>query len=67
MHQGVKINFGRFMIDKIRFMFVKAVKQKLLSIKRTICLPFGKFICRILVALSVSTQVCRFFLLLKVR
>ena len=56
MHQGVKINFGRSMIGKIRFVFEKAVKQKLLSIKRAICLPFGKFIYRILVTFGVSTQ-----------
>ena len=56
LHQGVKINFDRFMIGKIRFVFVKAVKQKLLSVKWAICLPFKKFICRILVTLGVSTQ-----------
>ena len=55
MHQGVKINFDRFMIGKIRFVFVKIVKQKLLSVKQSIYLPFKKFICRILVALEVST------------
>ena len=56
MHQGVKINFGRFMISKIQFVLVKAVKKKLLSIKRAICLPFEKFIYRIIVAFGISTQ-----------
>ena len=54
--QGFQINFGNFMIGKIQFIFEKAVKQKLLSIKQAISLPYKKLICKILVALGLSTQ-----------
>ena len=54
--QDVKINFDNFMIGKVRSIFEMAVKQKLLSVKRAISLPYGKFIYKILVVLGISTQ-----------
>ena len=54
--QNVKINFGGYMIGKIWSVYEKAVKRKLLSSKRTLCLPYGKYICKILVALGFSIK-----------
>ena len=44
------------MIGKVRFVFEKAVKQKLLFVKQTINLSYGNFIYKILVVLDLSTQ-----------
>ena len=54
--QNIKLNFGRYMISKIRSIFKKAIKRKLLSTKRAICLSYRKYIYKILVALVISTQ-----------
>ena len=44
------------MIGKIQSVFENVVRHKLLSVRRAINLPYGKFICKILVALGISTQ-----------
>ena len=54
--QNIKLNFGGYMIGKIRSVYKKVVKRKLLSSKRVLCLPYGKYIYKILVALRFSTE-----------
>ena len=44
------------MLSKIQFLFEKVKHQKLLNIKRAISLPYGKFICKVLIAHGISTK-----------
>ena len=54
--QGLQINFGNFILSKIQFVFENVKCQKLLNVKQAISLPYGKFICKLLIALGISTK-----------
>ena len=55
LHQGIRLNFGRFMMERVKFMVDKILRQKVISSKRLICLPYGMSICKLLESLNFST------------
>ena len=54
-HQGIRLNFGRFMIERIHFLRDKILRQKVASSKRPIGLPYGMSICRPLESLDIPS------------
>ena len=52
LHQGIRLNFGCFMMERVKFMVDKILRQKVISSKRPICLPYGMSICKLLESLD---------------
>ena len=55
LHQGIRLNFGRFMMERIHFMVDKILRQKVTSSKQPIGLPYGMSICRLLECLDIPS------------
>ena len=55
LHQGIRLNFGRFMMERVKFMVDKILRQKVIYSKRLICLPYGMSICKLLESLDFLT------------
>ena len=54
-HQGIRFNFRCFMMKRVKFMVDKILRQKVISSKRPICLPYGMSICKLLESLDFLT------------
>ena len=57
LHQGIRLNFGLFMMERIHFMVDKILRQKVTSSKRPIGLPYSMSICQLLECLDIPTLV----------
>ena len=56
LHQGIRLNFGHFMMERIHFLRDKILRQKVASSKWPIGLPYGMSICRLLECLDILTM-----------
>ena len=57
LHQGIRLNFRHFMMERIHFMVDRILRQKVISSKRSIGLPYGMSICRLLECLDIQTGI----------
>ena len=55
LHQGIRLNFGHFMMERIHFLIDKILQQKVTSSKQPMGLPYGMSICKLLARLDFPT------------